>query len=168
MSFVCSVCGETHDGLPALTLKRPDYWLTLTPEQQAEGKADDGLCVTPDGHFFVRCVLVIPLLDGPERTLEFGPWSSLSEDNFWRYVGTFKDPDQSELGDMSGWLSNEVRGFPGSLNLKCRVCPQDNDQRPLVQLEPTDHPLAVAQREGISFARALKLTHQATEVPPGI
>jgi hypothetical protein len=160
MSFVCSVCGEEHDGLPALALGKPDYWLSLTPGQQEQGKIDANLCATFDDHYFVRGVLVIPITDGPEPTIEFGPWSSLSADNFKRYVATFEDEDQSKLGEMFGWLSNELYGFPGSLNLKCHVLPQDSNQRPLIELEPTDHPLALAQRNGISFERALQLVHR--------
>ena len=154
MSFVCSVCGETHDGFPALALKAPDHWITLSPEQQALGKIDANLCASPDGHFFVRCVFVIPIVDGPEPNLELGPWSSLSEENFWRYVETFKDADQSKIGDMFGWLSNELRGFPNLINLKGRVWPQDNNKRPFLELEPTNHSLSVAQREGITFEHA--------------
>lgn len=157
--FVCSVCGEEHEGLPALGLHKPDYWLSLTPKQQKQGKIDSDICKTHDGHFFVRCVLVIPLLDGPEKTLEYGPWSSLSEDNFKRYVKTFRDNDQSKIGPMFGWFSNDLQAFPGSLNLKCQVWPQDNNQRPHIELEASDHPLSLAQRNGITFARALELVH---------
>jgi hypothetical protein len=31
--------------------------------------------------------------------------------------------------------------------------------RPTIELEPTDHPLAVDQREGISLARAWQIVH---------
>ncbi|MBT9444701.1 MAG: DUF2199 domain-containing protein [Hyphomonadaceae bacterium] len=159
MSFVCSCCGKIHDGLPALTLLRPDHWLSLTADQQAEGKCGDDLCKTPDGHFFVRCVLSIPLIDGPEQTLEFGPWCSLSEENFYRYVETFDDADQSKLGQMFGWFSNELSGFPQSLNLKCNVVPQDGRKRPRIELQPTEHPLSIAQRSGLAWQTALEIAH---------
>lgn len=160
MSFVCSICGKAHEGLQAVAYLRPQYWLGLTPEQQSQGKIDQDLCATFDGHSFVRCALRLPLTDGPERTLEFGPWSSLSEKNFWRYVETFQDPEQSKIGDTFGWLSNEIKGFPASLNLSCRVEPQDNNQRPLILVDPSDHPLSVAQRAGISFEQALRIAHE--------
>jgi len=159
MSFVCSVCGETHDGLAAWALKRPDHWFVLTEEERAEGKCDDDLCVTPDGHYFVRCVLELPLINGPEETFEFGVWCSLSEPNFRRYVETYNDNDQSKLGPMFGYLSNEMKGFPNSFALKTDVHPQDDRRRPTVELEPTDHPLAVAQREGIAFEKVLEIVH---------
>ena len=159
MSFVCSICGERHDGLQAIGYVKPQHWLDLSADQQARGKIDSDLCATVDGHFFVRAVLEVPIIGGPEPTLEFGPWTSLSEANFWRYVDTYSDPDQSKIGDMFGWLSNELRGFPGSLNVSSKVQPRDNNQRPLIVVDPGDHPLALAQRQGISFERALKIAH---------
>jgi hypothetical protein len=160
MSFTCSICGEEHEGLPALAFIDPDYWSMLSEEDRAKGECDADLCITHDGHYFVRCVLVIPINDGPEETLEYGVWSSLSESNFKRYVASFNDQDQSKLGVMFGWLSNEIPGeLAGSGNLKCNVQPQDNRQRPQIELQPSDHPLARAQREGISFEQAQRLFH---------
>jgi hypothetical protein len=160
MTFVCSVCGEEHDDLPALVFLDPDHWSMLSPEQQADGEITEDWCLTSDGHYFVRCSLEIPINDGPQESLSYGVWCSLSEPNFKRYVLAFNDTDQSKLGSMFGWLSNEIPGqFSNSGLLKCNVHPQDDRMRPLVELQPTDHPLAVAQREGISFERAQRLMH---------
>ena len=159
MSFVCSICGETHEGLPAWTYGRPDHWLGLSLEQRDQGVCNDDLCRAPDGHYFIRTVLELPLIDGPEPTFELGVWGSLSAANFDRYVDTFDHDDQSKLGLMFSYLSNEVRGFPGSHSLKANLRPQDHRKRPFMDLEPTDHPLAVAQRSGISFAKAHQLIH---------
>ena len=159
MSFVCSVCGRTHDGVPAWTYGRPDHWLGLSLEQRALGALNDDLCRTPDGHYFVRAVLELPLIGGPEPTFELGVWGSLNAVNFDRYIDTFDHDDQSKLGRMSSYLSNEVRGFPGSHSLKGNLRPQDHRKRPFMDLEPGDHPLALAQREGISFDKALEITH---------
>ncbi len=161
MSFVCSVCGEEHHGeLPALAFSAPDYWFQLSDEQRLRGKLTADDCVTPDGHFFIRCTLRIPIADRDGLSLDFGVWSTLSEANYLRYAGAFLDTDQSKLGTMFGWFSNELAGdFGGALNLKCEILPQDDRQRPLVQLEPTDHPLAVAQRAGIRFSQLETLLH---------
>ena len=43
------------------------------------------------------------------------------------------------------------------LNLKTRVHLRDDGMRPLIELEPTDHPLAVEQRAGISLGRMAQL-----------
>ena len=119
----------------------------------------DDFCRTPDGHFFVRAVLELPLIGGPEPTFEFGVWGSLSQDNFSRYVETFEDTDQSKLGPLFSFLSNEVRGFPDSFALKANLIPQDGRRRPLMELEPTSHPLAVAQCEGVELGKILEILH---------
>jgi hypothetical protein len=64
---------------------------------------------------------------------------------------------------MFGWFSNQVPGYPDTLNLKCDVSPRDDGMRPLITLEPTDHPLAVQQREGISFESAVAYAHEYME-----
>jgi len=49
-----------------------------------------------------------------------------------------------------GWLNTALPFYGDTLNLKTMVHLRDDGLRPLVIVEPTDHPLAVAQREGIS------------------
>jgi hypothetical protein len=41
--------------------------------------------------------------------------------------------------------------------MKCRVRPQNDSQRPLIELEPTDHPLSAEQQNGISLDRILDI-----------
>ena len=160
MSYVCSECGKTHDGFPALAFKRPDYWLGLPAYKKFFGKSDDDRCRTPDGHYFVRAVLEIPVHNGPEPKLEYGLWASLSKKNFRRYAMTYGDADQSKLGPMFGWMSNEISDFPGSLNLKCYVQPRDEKLRPMLEIEPTDHPLSLAHHNGIAFELAQRIVHR--------
>ena len=37
MSFVCSVCGETHEGLATRTYRYPDPWLGLSDDARDQG-----------------------------------------------------------------------------------------------------------------------------------
>ena len=126
MSYVCSICGKAHDDLGAWALQKPDPWLGLSDEERAQGRCSSDLCETADGQFFVRSVLELPLTGGPEPTFEFGVWGALSEANFRRYVESFDDDDQSRLGPMFSYLSNELRGYPDSFALKANLHPQDH------------------------------------------
>jgi hypothetical protein len=36
---------------------------------------------------------------------------------------------------------------------------QGNNQRPLIKLEPSDHPLALAQKDGITLDEAWRIVH---------
>jgi hypothetical protein len=51
-------------------------------------------------------------------------------------------------------LASELATYtPTTLNLKANVHSQPVGIRPTVELEPTEHPLAVQQRIGIALAR---------------
>jgi hypothetical protein len=50
--------------------------------------------------------------------------------------------------------------YPDTLNLKTMAHLRDNGIRPYIEVEPTEHPLAVDQHQGITLDRALELVHQ--------
>ena len=158
---VCSICGRTHDRFGALVMPSPDPWLALTEAQRRGGLCDSDLCRTPDGRNFVFAILEMPLVGGPQPAIEFGVWAALGEDDLRRYYETYNDRDQSKIGALSGTLANEIEGFAGSFGLKATVLPQDRGERPLLKLASADHPLAVAQREGVSVHKVLEIIHGA-------
>jgi hypothetical protein len=169
--WVCSGCGVTHTGLFDLVFARPYYWPADEPavtNGEIAGRrhflADD-FCILNGEHRFVRCVLALPIVGGGEAALRFGVWSSLSEASFLAYAETFNESEGGGAGPWFGWLSNRLPFYPDTLNLGCRVHPQDGRRRPEIELEPTDHPLAVDQRSGISVARVLELYAAAGHAP---
>jgi hypothetical protein len=103
-------------------------------------------------------VLEVPLLDR-DGSFDFGVWSTLSRENYTRYAGLWDSPERGSLEGMFGWFSNRLPGYPDTLNLKCMVYPRGDDLRPRIDLEPSDHPLAAQQRDGILFADALAYLH---------
>ena len=158
--WTCATCGDTHDDLPAAVIPAPFYWDQASEaEREAEFDLTKDTCVWRDEHFFVRGVLEIPLLDR-EGSFDFGVWSSLSPDNFERYVAQYHNPEGAVLGPMFGWFSNQLPGYPETLNLKCMVHPRDDGLRPVIELDQTDHPLAVQQRNGIRFEDAVAYLHE--------
>ncbi|MFD9615564.1 DUF2199 domain-containing protein [Streptomyces sp. NPDC059083] len=52
------------------------------------------------------------------------------------------------------------------MNLKTKLHTQPIGDRPLVELEPTDHPLAVEQRTGITSARVQWIAEQILHTNP--
>lgn len=56
-----------------------------------------------------------------------------------------------------GWLCSALPCYPDTFELKTYVHLQRVPLRPLVELEPTGHPLAVDQREGITEQRARQI-----------
>lgn len=157
----CPICGRTHDRFGALVMPAPDPWLALTEAQRQGGLCDSDLCRTPGGDNFVFAILETPLVGGPQPVIEFGVWAALGEDDFGRYYQTYNDRDQSKLGALPATLANEIDGFAGSFGLKATLLPQDGGERPLLRLAGADHPLAVAQREGVSVHKVLEIIHGA-------
>ena len=157
MGYECSICGETHEDLPDLGHDRPHYWYGL-PAGEREGRArlTEDTCVIDDEDFFIRGVLSIPVLDY-ERDFGFGVWVSQKLENFQRYLA---EPDSDEIGPFFGWLSTEISYYAEStLNLQTMAHFRGGGSRPTIELEPTEHPLAVDQREGITLAKAWEIVH---------
>ena len=158
--WVCAACGGTHDELPAATLSAPDAWFCSSEEERAaEFDLTADTCVWRDEHFFVRCVLQLPLLDR-EGSFDFGVWSTLSQANFDRYLESLDYPDSLGPDGMFGWLSNRLPGYPDTTNLKCLLHPKEAGKRPKIELEPTSHPLSLQQRRGIAFEEAVAYLHE--------
>jgi hypothetical protein len=114
-------------------------------------------CIVEGQHYFVRCILQLPLIGAPGEHFAFGVWSSLAEKNFRIYVDTFDSGEQAGVGPWFGWFSNRLEGYPDTLGLKCRVHPQADHQRPWIEVEDSGHPLATESREGITYDRLLQI-----------
>ena len=158
MTFRCATCGEEHEGLPDLGFDTPDPYLEV-PEDEREARTEltPDRCVVRDGEredFFVRGVIEIPV-HGQDEPFGIGAWVSQSRANYERYAA------DEAMEPTFGWLVNRIAPYgETTFLLKTRVCfRQEDGLRPTLELEPTRHPLAVEQREGISLARAWEIVH---------
>jgi hypothetical protein len=161
--WTCSCCGLKHGGLFDLVTAKPDAWPgSADPSPNSEVLTSSNIltedfCILNGEHFFVRCLLRFPIATKPDVSFGFGTWTTLSRTNFELYLDTFDGGEQGDLGPWFGWFSNRLIGYPDTLNLKCEVQPRANRQRPFIRLEPTQHPLAIEQRDGITFDRVLEI-----------
>lgn len=156
MRFRCTTCEEDHDGLPELAFDAPaTYYGVPEAERGARAFLNSDLCVVDDEHYFVRAVLLLPIR-GTDEDYGYGVWASLSKPHFDRYLALFDgDPPPGE-GPWFAWLGNSVPGYPETHALKTRLHLRQGGDRPCLELEPTDHPLAVHQREGIELAELVE------------
>jgi hypothetical protein len=113
-------------------------------------------CVIDREWFFVRGCLEIPV-HGADEPLNWGVWVSLSEQNFLTWLQNFDQQSGSHVGPFFGWLNAWLKPYPETVNLKTHVHLRDNGVRPWIELEPTDHPLAIEQRNGISIDRVAEI-----------
>jgi len=156
-TFQCRTCDSWHEGLPDLGFDAPYEYDCLSDEQrQSIAKKSSDLCSISDEDFFVRGVLELPIV-GRADCFGIGVWVSLKRENFYRYVELFDSKDPSGNGPYFGWLCNRIAGYPDTLHLKTSVSLRPAPTRPRIDLEPTDHPLAMQQRDGISLDEVQRL-----------
>lgn len=160
LRFRCQVCGEWHEGLPDIGFDAPLHYHQLSEEERAATatKSSD-LCTIADEDFFVRGVIEIPI-QGRADHFGIGAWVSLKEENFRRYEELFDAEEPSGDGPYFGWLCNRIAGYPDTLSLKTHLYLRPAPARPSIELEPTDHPLSVQQRDGIAVEDIQALMEQ--------
>jgi hypothetical protein len=111
--------------------------------------------------FFIRGVIEIPVT-GRDEPFGWTVWVSVSGDNFARAVDAWYRPGRESEPPYFGWLSNEISVYPDpTINLKAYLRTRPVGQRPWIELEPTGHPLAVEQRNGIDEARVREIAARA-------
>ncbi len=157
MSYRCETCGQSHDALPHVGADVPYSWQVLTEAERAEsGGCDTDLCVI-GADCFIRGVIEIPVHDHPDG-FGFGVWVSQKRENYEAYAA---HPDTSAIGPFFGWLSTRIAYYEAdTLNLKTTAHFVGGGQRPRIVLHADEtHPLAAAQREGITLAQAWDIVH---------
>ena len=156
--YVCHRCGEKHAGLPYAYggAYAPDYWNDELANDETS-LLDEELCVIGGENFFVRARIILPVID-EVREFEWGVWVSLSHTNFERTVELWTAEGREQEPSYFGFVATTLPTYePTTLELKSRVHTRPVGERPVVELEPTDHPLAVEQRDGITRARVQEI-----------
>jgi hypothetical protein len=154
VSFVCSRCGDVHDTLPlSYGARAPILWFrTPEAERPTRWMLQDEIAVLDQAHYFIVGNIEIPIL-GAEELFCYSVWVSLSQDNFQRALARWNDPGRVAEPPYFGWLQTELAAYSSTLSLKTHVHTREVGLRPSVELEATEHPLAVEQREGITMDR---------------
>jgi hypothetical protein len=150
--FRCASCDELHRTLPL------DFGFgapVLSAEDRAWARLTEDTCVSGDD-YYVRGCLEIPLVDA-SGSFVWGVWTSLKKENFERFLALMEDPNRADEPPYFGWLMSAIPGYPDTVTLKTHVHTRPGKLRPFVELEPTEHPLALEQWNGITVARAREL-----------
>jgi hypothetical protein len=160
-AWTCHCCGKQFNGLPMdYGFDAPLYWHQI-PEAERSDRArlDSDVCVIDGTDFFIRGCIELPVV-GLEQRFVWGAWVSLSRDSMDRAFELWNEPVILDEPPRFGWLSNEIRSYPSTLNLKTDVYFRGGNQRPVIGLWPVDHPLFVEQRDGMSIERVQEIAAQ--------
>ena len=136
-------------------------WRALVTESEFVQRVDltPDQCVVDEQTFFIRGHIEIPIHDYPEP-LAFSVWSSLSEQSFVHMSERWESPDRASDPPYFGWLCSPIAVYPSTLHLKLSVQSRPPGLTPLFIVEPSEHPLALDQRNGISIERWHEFAHR--------
>ena len=177
LRWKCGSCEEWHYG-PCLDFgfTSPYYWTIEDDEKNQEDIAESGfaelpttlltddICIRNGEDYFIRGILHLPII-GTAETLRWGVWGSLSRENFEKLIAMNDDPERVDLPPMFSWLSTNIDDYPETLNLKMYAHIQELNQRPIFELEPTDHPLAQEYHHGITPERVKEIMRRHVDLP---
>lgn len=156
--YICSICGKYHEDLPlSYGSDKPEQWYDIAPEEREKrSEFNDDLFVIDDKYFFIRGCIEIPIIDG-EGTFTWGVWVTLSKDNFIRANEIWNDIDRENEPPYFGWLCTSIPCYPDTMFLKTQVLTRAVGERPLIEVELTNHPLALEQKTGITMKRVQEI-----------
>jgi hypothetical protein len=160
------LCGAYHAELPlGYGVPAPDYWHAIPEgERRKRARLSDETCVLDGEHFFIKGHVEIPI-HGQDTLFTWTVWTSLSQPNYERALRLWHDSARVNEPPYFGWLSTRLPPYPDTLSLKTHVHTRAVGLRPLVELEHTEHPLAVEQRTGITLARVQEIAERQLSVP---
>ncbi|MEK4345728.1 DUF2199 domain-containing protein [Paenibacillus sp. FSL P4-0184] len=154
----CPHCNNELNELPLCYGSEAPYYFYTVPEEKRTELIRD-FCVIDEQHFFIRGHIEIPIIDSKEKFI-WSVWVSLSEENFLKSNELLHVEGRETEKPYFGWLSTELSIYPiTTLSLKTMVHTQEVGAVPLIELEQTNHPLAVEQREGITMGRVKEIAH---------
>ena len=176
LRWKCGTCEEWHTG-PCLDFcyASPAYWTTENEEANQIGSfewqsemphtfLDEDFCIIDGEHYFTRGVIPLPII-GTTETFRWGVWGSLSRENFQKLIAMNDDPKRAELDPMFSWLSSRIDEYPETRSLKMYAYIQPPPNRPIFELEHTDHPLSQEYHHGITPERVKEIMMRRLDMP---
>lgn len=161
--FTCSTCGEYHPDLPmCFGPDAPAPWYAIPEgERAARAELTSDQCVIDGEHFFLLGRIEIPV-QGSSEIFCWLAWVSLSHANFNRACELWHTAGRESEPPYFGWLCTLLPAYSEpTLHLKTYVHTRAIGERPFIELESTNHPLAVEQRNGISLRRVQEIVEIA-------
>ena len=139
----------------------PALWFSIPESERTErAELSSDQCIIDDEHFFILGQISIPVHDSAQ-TFTWLAWVSLSEENFNRASELWDAEGRESEPAYFGWLQSALPYQPSTLSLKTLVKTQPVGERPLIEIEPSDHPLSLEQRHGITLQRVQKIAEAA-------
>ena len=164
--YTCKTCGVYHEELPfSYGSPAPDIVFSMNEEERnrrvlllsSDQCVIKGRKLFDEKNYFILGNIDIPIIDSKD-IFRWSVWVSLSKVNYDRTARLWNTLGREEEPPYFGWLSTLLHVYhPSTINLKTNIHTNPVGMRPFVELEPTDHPLAMEQRKGITLARVQEI-----------
>ena len=152
----CSDCGDSCEYPLAYGPEAPvNYYAVPENERDERCELDRDICCVDD-QFYVVGNLEIPVSDISD-IFSWDIWVSVSLENMKRMMDLWESEYRANEAPYFGWLCSSLPGYPETIGLKTSIHTREVGRRPFIELEPTDHPLAIEQRSGITMDRVAEL-----------
>ena len=135
--FICSICGERHEGLVTdSAYSLPDVvWEIPEAERALRARFTNDLCQFGE-RYFIRCVLGVPLNDS-DGEFGWGAWSEVEWPVFERYLEMYEEDGAAEPVHR-GTLANRLPAYEASLGKPVLIQFRDPTKRPSLSLPQDD------------------------------
>jgi hypothetical protein len=153
-TYPCKICGKSHEGPPlSYGAAAPGAYYDV-PEEEREKRCllTSEQCVIDDRYYFILGNINLPITDR-EEIFNWAVWVLLSEEDFYRISELWETPGRENEPPYDGLLSTTLPCYPSTFSLKVNVYTKPVGERPIVELQESDHPLMKEQKEGISRER---------------
>ena len=157
-SYICKTCGKRHEGPPlSYGSEAPAVWYDIPENERAErALISSDHCEIDNKFFFVIGNIEIPIV-GTNQVFSWSVWVSLSDKNYRKILESWNIAGREREPAYFGWLSTSLPAYPETLNLKTMVHTRPVGERPYIEIEPTNHLLAIEQRNGITWERVQEI-----------
>jgi len=151
-------------GLFDIAFNHPDPWSgsreyeanIAVPQALQQGRdiLTEDFCLMGE-HRFVRAILPLPLV-GFDESFAFGVWGSVAPPKFLEYCEHFDGTTGGTMPAAFSWLMNRLPGAQDK-PARARLLPQNDRQRPILEITDEDHPFFLAQTEGLTSQALLEI-----------
>lgn len=155
--YKCDSCGDIHEELPmALAIQWPYPVHELEEEErQLRVEYDTDWCILDGERFFLRGCLELRVTDSEAGPFVWGVWVELTGEDFEQTIDDWEAEGRETSAPLLGRLANSIPCYEGegTLDLPVHVHARPVGLRPIVDLPPDDHAIAIEQHEGITVER---------------
>lgn len=153
--YRCTKCDGEEIPLAAGPIAPAAYFAIPESERAERCELTKDICLV-DEQFYIVGNLELPI-HGREDFFSWDIWVSLSLENAKRTQELWESDSRIKEPPYFGWFCSSLPGYPETIGLKTHVHTRAVGCRPAIELEPTDHPLALEQRDGIEWNRVKEI-----------